>query len=1022
MASLAVVLRGIGFRPGRSLVVVALAAISIGALVLAPAYSRVAQQSVLADRLAAAPANATALHLVAAPLDSGAAAAMATDTTASKVAFGALLQARPTLHGLLGAPIGGADVDVVLGNDRAVARLAYRDGSCGHLTFTAGKCPADPGAVAVSARSAAEYHLTVGSSVSAHVGTGAARTLVVSGIYEPRNATEPYWGRGGYFAAGDVDQGTALPRIDALFVGTEDDLGLPRAVPTVRLDYDLDTSGVDLDAVPALHSDLASFTTAVNAAEFQLTTALPEVLDDIDTEVAALGRIVPVVAVPLVLICWFVLFLVVAAVADERAPEVALAQLRGYPPSRAGRFGRAETLTLVVIAIPLGLVAGLGLVQFAATTMLAGSGSSAGGTVAIEFRWPIAAAALLAAIGAYIAVRIGSRRAFARPVLSLLRRVPQRATWRSGALEGSLVALAAACIVVALRDQTAPLALLAPAAIAVVGGVVAARMLALWSRARLHRHTRRGRVTGVLAHAQLSRRPQGQRVVLVVTVAVGLLAFAATAWDVADQARRDAATDAIGAERVLRVSASDPAALVAAVKQAAPDGHALAAVRATEPYGNGTVELIGVQSGSFADVAAWRDHDRAASGIVAGLLRPEAVPALTVTGAVDIAANVSGVSGSPSLAVVVASPGAGNRTVPAGALSDKKHAYRADVTGCAAGCRLVGLAIVPDKPGEIAATIAITGLSTGGQPIEAGFVSGERWAADLSRAPTADVRVTPGDALGVQVRSSESGPVVVAYRDGPEVLPVVVAGDSPADDRNAADFSFPALGETPQRFHVVERAARLPRVGERALMFDLDDAVRAAQRTSVLSDSSRLRYEVWAGPGAPADLSARLANAGLSIIGEESIAAERTRLERNAPALGLRLSLLAGVAALLLAVGALLLTAYVGAAPRRTELAALRVAGVRLGQLRRGLLREYLHLALVPLVVGGVAGAAAAVLILPGIPLVRVGAPAGPVSYVPGIGAVPAAIAATLVGLLFAVLAVLGLVRRATPDRLREGI
>jgi hypothetical protein len=95
---------------------------------------------------------------------------------------------------------------------------------------------------------------------------------------------------------------------------------------------------------------------------------------------------------------------------------------------------------------------------------------------------------------------------------------------------------------------------------------------------------------------------------------------------------------------------------------------------------------------------------------------------------------------------------------------------------------------------------------------------------------------------------------------------------------------------------------------------------------------------------------------------------------------------------------------------------------VRLGQLRRGLLREYLHLALVPLVVGGVAGAAAAVLILPGIPLVRVGAPAGPVSYVPGMGAVPAAIAATLVGLLFAVLAVLGLVRRATPDRLREGI
>jgi predicted lysophospholipase L1 biosynthesis ABC-type transport system permease subunit len=1016
---LAVVLRGIRYRPGRSLVVVALAAISIGALVLAPAYSRAAQQSVLSDRLAAAPPNATALHLVAAPLDSSAAAAAATDTTASKVAFGALLQARPTLHALLGTPIGGADVDVVLNNDRAVGRLAYRDASCAHLTFTAGRCPADPGAVAISARSAAQLKLTIGSSVSAHVGTGAARSLVVAGVYEPRNPSEPYWGRGGYFAAGDVDQETALPRVDALFVGTEDDLGLPRAVPTVRLDYDLDTSGVDLDAVPGLRSDLASFTTAVNAAEFQLSTALPEVLDDIDTEVSALGRIVPVVAVPLVLICWFVLFLVVAAVAEERAPEVALAQLRGYPPSRAGRFGRAETLTLIVIAIPLGLAAGLGLVQYAAATMLAPGG---GGTVRVEARWPVAAAALLAAVGAYVAVRVGSRRAFARPVLSLLRRVPQRMTWRSGALEGSLVALAAACIVVAVRDQTAPLALLTPAAIALVGGVASARLLALWSRARLRRHTRRGRVTGVLAHAQISRRPQGQRVVLVVTVAVGLLAFAATAWDVADQARRDAATDTVGADRVLRVGASDPAALVAAVKQAAPDGHALAAVRATEPYGTGTVELIGVQSGTFADVAAWRDHDRAATGIVAGLLRGDTVPTLTITGAVDIAANVSAVSGTPSLAVVVAPPGTGTRTVSAGALSDKRHAYRAEVTGCAAGCRLVGLAVVPDKPGEIAATIAITGLSSGGHPLDAGFVSGQRWAADLTRAPTADVRVTPGDALGVQVRSVESGPVVIAYRDGPEVLPVVVAGGSPADDPAADDFSFPALGETPQRFHVVQRATRLPRVGERALMFDLDDAVRAAQRTSALSDSSRLRYEVWAGPDAPADLSARLAGAGLSIIGEESIAAERGRLERNAPALGLRLSLLAGVAALLLAVGAVLLTAYVGAAPRRTELAALRVAGVRPGQLRRGLLREYLHLALVPLVVGGIAGAAAAVLMLPGIPLVRVGAPAGPISYVPGMGAVPLGIVATVVGLLVAVLAVLGLVRRATPDRLREGI
>ena len=58
---------------------------------------------------------------------------------------------------------------------------------------------------------------------------------------------------------------------------------------------------------------------------------------------------------------------------------------------------------------------------------------------------------------------------------------------------------------------------------------------------------------------------------------------------------------------------------------------------------------------------------------------------------------------------------------------------------------------------------------------------------------------------------------------------------------------------------------------------------------------------------------------------------------------------------------------------------------------------------------------------LPGIPLVTVGQPTGSFTYRPGAGALPVAIAVSLVGLLLAVVLVLRMLHRATPDRLRDG-
>ena len=882
MSGWTVVLRGIRYRSGRSLIVVVLAAIATAAAVLAPAYSRAAQQSVLSDRLATAPLSATSLHVRSDP--AGSAAPVLESTTEAKVEVRRML-GEGSLDGHFAEPVGGADVDTVATTregESVLARLAYRDGFCRHLQVSSGQCPGEAGEVMVSDRSAAEYSLDTGQRITVRSrttggpasagGTGNAETtLTVVGTYTPADPAEPYWGRGGYFAAGAPDNESALPRMDAVFVADEQDLAVAGTQPSIHLDYRLDPASVSLDDVAAVRTDLAAFETAVNAAEIQLITSLRSVLDDVAIEAGALGRTVPVVAVPLVLVCWFVLFLLVGSLTEERGPEVALAKLRGFAPRRAASFGRSEAMLLVAAAAPLGVALALGVVEAAARGMLRPG-------VHVELRWPVAVAAAVAVLASFVLVRTASARPLARPVLALLRRVPERASWRTGAAEAGVVALAAASLVAAVSDQTAPLALLAPAMLAVVAGVVTARLLAGWSRLRLHRHTRRGRVTGVLAHAQISRRGLGRRVVLVVTVAVALLSFAATAWDVAAQARRDVAQDTVGADRVLLVGAANPSALVAAVQAAAPDGGAMSVVRVSERYAGGVVDVVGVQVAGLADVVSWRGHDRA----------------------------------------------------------------------------------------EV-----------------------ERLAADLGQSGS--------------------------------TIPVALTGPTPNDDPAATDFTFPGLGDMPQRFTVVDSYPSLPRTGERALLFDLDRAVTAAEAGSGLSDNTRLRYEVWAGPAAPADLSPRLAASGLQILGEESIAAERDRLARGAPALGLGLYLIAGAAAVVLAVGAVLLTAYIGASTRGYELAALRATGVRPAALRLGLLREYAHLLGLPFLVGLAVGVAGAVLMLPGIPLVTVGTATGEVTYVPGPGALPVAVAATLVGFGLALVAVLRQVRRATPDRLREG-
>src|SRR5262249_30542123 len=138
---------------------------------------------------------------------------------------------------------------------------------------------------------------------------------------------------------------------------------------------------------------------------------------------------------------------------------------------------------------------------------------------------PQAALALLAVI---VAGLLGLRRDLVAPVADLLRRVPARAgRWGSVVLRTLVIVLGAAAAFQVHPSDTplTGLGVLAPAAVILAVSLVLAAAFDPIAGARGRRALRRGRLGSALAMLHLGRRRTGSRVVALLAVAVGLLAF-----------------------------------------------------------------------------------------------------------------------------------------------------------------------------------------------------------------------------------------------------------------------------------------------------------------------------------------------------------------------------------------------------------------------------------------------------------------------------------------------------------------
>ncbi len=145
---------------------------------------------------------------------------------------------------------------------------------------------------------------------------------------------------------------------------------------------------------------------------------------------------------------------------------------------------------------------------------------------------PILLAGVGAMVAGIVAAWLATRATLSRGVLALMRRVPPRTGWRAGVGLGVAIAFVASSLVAAFLNRSSPIAWLAAPSIALIAGLVAARMLAFISGRRLRFSVRRGNVVGLLSGAWLARQPGRNRVVAVLTVAVALLVFGAVGWDV----------------------------------------------------------------------------------------------------------------------------------------------------------------------------------------------------------------------------------------------------------------------------------------------------------------------------------------------------------------------------------------------------------------------------------------------------------------------------------------------------------
>ncbi|MGH8860241.1 MAG: FtsX-like permease family protein [Jatrophihabitantaceae bacterium] len=1036
MLALRLAFRALLWRAGASATVFAVALIGITAAALGPIYLHAVDETVLAERLTQAPQDQRDLRISRQTLigltefdQHSAIAGLAQDGYHAR---------------WFDKPVFSEEAQIVFGGiTRYSTQFAAIDDLCAHVRVVSGRCLADSTAAEtlVTLRTARTQHLTVGQLLApVPVANVTPIEVRVVGIVTPIRPHGAFWSPWNYFNAGPSLFDRQLPRLDSFLVSHS---LLSKHVidtaQTVAANLRLRADNIRLDDLPALRADIktvedAATTTHTSGDSLSLPTVgseLPNVLDAMDKEMSLARTLIILPTAQLVLLAIFVLYAVVAGTTAVQGHEVALAKLRGRRTGRILFQGVAQPIMLVLVAAPIAAALAWLVVSLVADHLLSTS---------VSIAFPASAALVVAATtgASILAAVVAARRIVVSPVGQLLRKGTDSSNASLGLAlaDAATVTLALAGLVELIATGTLdsgkpnPLSALAPPLLGVALAVVALRLLPYAGRAVVRWTSESTHLAGYLAVRQIVRRPAGARVVVLIGVALSLASFAVINWSVAGTNREARAVNQAGAPTVYEVAPGEHVYdLRTAVDKADPGGHSMAAavVQAT-----GSTPLIAVDTDRFDGVGAWQSGYSSTS--LPAVLRELASPAaksLSISGD-QLRLEVDLTKAPPrrpvTLSVAVTGVNHRRESIDFGTIHAGTGVYTEALNPiCLTACRITGLSLRADAPvtappATKAAAIdvgvsAATLTSGAARPVD-GFGDPARWRDDAQSI----VRLARGHAaLQVALRqTSPDGPFAeLLSADSPSHVPAVLASETASSYPGPAIHDASAFGLDSQNISLdgVATSVSLPRLDRSGVMIDFGAALNAM----IAPVDLQTQLEVWAGPGAPGDLPARLAAQGVKVIATVHASTYRAVLDRTGPAFADGLFLVAAVAAILLAIGATVLAGVITARRRAYELAALEAAGVPRRTLRRSAAVEQGILLTVATVVGLAAGVVGSVLALPSTPFFVDQTIGPPVEH-----GLPWALLAMLVLLLVVVFSATSVLvarvvaRQATAARLRE--
>jgi putative ABC transport system permease protein len=971
----------IRYRRLQALVLLVLSALITACVVVAPLYDRAMQQALTRLTIDAATSSATAIQV----------------RSVSRFAFSEDADVEPAspgeLAGLLpeaarrwfGQHIDGASVFVVRADQTArspVGALQWRTGACEHVTWVAGACPQGIGEIAVSAADVKNYGLSVGSTVDVveqlaadPPGRRPTVPLRVTGVY--RQVGGPYW-TDEVLAGVSGSVGTAAPYRplhDAWLTSAATFTGTPWLDPQNSVTFPLQRQAVGVDELARAGAVVSGMSEAarvrVDDQGYRLNGS-GAVLADVQSGLPQLGATIDrgrrqaLVTVPLLmsqlgLLALFVLVLTLGAAVEQRRPEVGVARLRGAGRAGARRLVLAELLPVVLAGVPVGVAAALGMSAVARHTVLAGAAPDELGR---GFWLAIAAAVLLVSAVTWATTASGTR----DRISSLLRTMPVRTPgWRPGVVDAVVIAGAGTAVLLFVTgDLDGPLALAAPALLALVAGLALAHLIvpvATWAGRRL---TARGRYASALAMLAVARRPATRRVVTVVTVASALLVFSSYAVSVGARNRELVAQRETGAVTVADLTGTD-FAWVRSVLTAAGDGHATPVVR-MDVSETAFRTTLAVDPEAFGRIALFPDSDPGA--VPWSSLRVPTGRRLALTGrAVSLLATparfqVTDAGQVASLQLALLDADGNQRTIDLGPIPTGAPARLGAEVSCLAGCTVVGFSVSVRYGAGYGGQVTISDVRVaGGSTDLPGTVAD--WRPGVDRLTRIDPGAAATGALVLRVAGDGRATPVLTSRWFPTPLAAVVVGrDSGSSGGTVIGSGLSGTDRTMTRVAALPRA---PSVDGAAAVVDLDMLTHWGTRTG-----RSARIQAWLDTEDPATLDrvrTALDRAGIEISGVRRLSAVHASYDASVPAWSLQLGVLAAVAGLLLAALVLVLLVVSTWRRRTRDLACLGLSGVPRRGLRRIAVGEQLPTVLLAVLAGAGCGVLGAVFALPTVPL-----------------------------------------------------